>query len=238
MSSKPHSANFYLKRIYDDIASLSNDHKIPCVLTVYHKKKPETHGSNNLKKEAEKLLTKEPGWLQAMKKDLEELTAAAANDEEMLKNYDDAKKEKVPPPFQKPWDLMDHNHLRSYLTSCLMTSYWRGGGTKPRIQYFRTAGSEFKPLWWLEEEFPWNQYSNPSKKLRYPGAGTYAGFCKRSITACFVFHDWNITDWPNVEMENKKLVDCQRARGVRGLKYAEIVDADYAQMDEGNFFKN
>ena len=237
MSSKPHTANFYLKRIYSDMASLSNDLKIPCVFTVFHKKKPESHGSNHLKKEAEKLLTKEPGWLQAMKKDLQELTAAAANDEETVKNLDDARKEKVPPPFPKPWALMDQNHLRSYLITCVMTSFWRSGGTKPRIQYFQTAGSEFKPLWWLEQDFPWSQLTNPCKKFNYPGPGNFVSFCKRSIRAAFEFHHWNITTWPNVEMENKQLVDAQRARGVRGLKYAEDVDADYVQMDEGDFLR-
>ena len=217
------------------MAALSNEHNIPCVITYYRKKNPVIHGSKNLKKEAEKLVTNEPRWKMAMKQDLEDLTSYTENNGEMVDNFDEARMNKEPPPLQRPWNLMAHNHSRSYLINCIMTSYWRKGGTRPRIQYFHTAGLEMKPEWWLEEELPWHLLTNVCKKLNYTGPGNFASFCKRSIQACFNHHGWSVEAWPYIQLDNKKLVDAKRQRGIRGLKYEETDEEGYAQMDDGKY---
>ena len=171
-----------------------------------------------------------------MKKDLEELTAYNENDGEMVNDFQEARLNSEPPPLQRPWALMAHNDLRSYLVSCIMTTYWRAGGTKPRIQYFNKGGLAMKPAWWLEHEFSWTLLSNVSKKLNYTGPGDFASFCTRSISAMFLYHGWTIEEWPHVQIEKKKEVDLKRARGEKGLKYEEEDDQEFAQMDEGNFF--
>ena len=170
-----------------------------------------------------------------MKDDLEELTAYNEHDGEMVNDFQEARLNSEPPPLQRPWALMAHNDLRSYLVSCIMTTYWRAGGTKPRIQYFNKGGLAMKPAWWLEHEFSWTLLSNVSKKLNYTGPGDFASFCTRSILAMFNHHGWTIEEWPHVQIEKKKEVDLKRARGEKGLKYEEEDDQEFAQMDEGNF---
>ena len=204
-----HKPEFHVKRIVDSISALSNDHHIPSALVIFRKKQPEVHGSPNLKNEIVTQLTNNPGFLSSMKRDLQDLSAAG-EDEEIVPTF--SLKNRKPPPLPREWSLQSHNLNRSYLPKCIMVTYWRSGGKKLKIKYFAEAGDEMKPMWWLEADFPWQEFSNPTHKLTYPGPGDFNSFLKRSIEAFFVFHNWDINEWPFMKISHKKYVDCQRKR--------------------------
>ena len=213
-----HSENFHVKRIVDSCAALSNDHNVPFVLCMLRKKKPEIHGTKNLKEHIVSLLTADSTLKNKMREDLADLMKVddPEGGDSAVSNFEDAFTNKTPPPLPRRWDLIKQNQARAYLVTCIMVSYHRGGGRKPKISYFAKSGEEFKPQWWLDTHFPWVTYSNASQKIVYPGPGTFLQFLKTSIEQFFIHHGWDITTWPFNKLTGKELVNVQRSRGVRG----------------------
>ena len=82
------------------------------------------------------------------------------------------------------------------------------------------GNEEMRPIWWIENEYSWQMFKNVTRKITdYEGPDTFASFCKRSIEACFLHHQWSLEEWPTNKVSNKIIVDRRRARGARGLKY-------------------
>ncbi len=230
--SKKHTAQFHVKRLIESISELANTHHIPCAVTLYRKSTPEIHGSPNLKEAIASQVTNNSQFMSSMKRDLRDLRTAS-EDIELVETH--SLKNKKPPPFPIQWDLLNQNHTRSYIGKCILTSYWKNNGQKKQLKFYATGGNEFKPEWWLQHLFPWEDFTNPAHELNYPGPEDFHSFCKRSIEACFTFHGWQVKDWPHMKVSTKKLVDIKRAKGIRGLRYDEDEDINnYHEMEDSD----
>ena len=165
--SKPKSLENLKKRMFDAAGQIMEQHNVPLVITLgvkqpipeEGKKKRQSRkreiifGSENLKRFQENLIRdNRETFKEALDKDL----LLLCSDETEIQTSASEKLNRRPPPLPRPWKLMNHNNLREFLIECIMVSYHRGGGKRPRIQY----SAEFKPVWWISNEWDWSQVTN------------------------------------------------------------------------------
>ena len=218
---REHSTKYLLSKFLHFGVLLMNQKHIPLGIIVKDKKKTFAFGSNNIKEYLQDRISDDEAVKDGFKTDQDDLNLATDYDYYPVdpKNaYSSLIAGLGPSLLPYPVDFMNHEELCQWLIAEIwQDAVRRGFQTKTGQVTFKNP--RYKPIWWLEEIWPWGNTRHLTKvtKIIWARLGLdydFVTFMKKCVRACLEHHDINPEDHVNPNHNREKLKKRKNHRGI------------------------